>query len=134
MWILIFLLALVIFMMTIVFQGAESKTKATIVTAVTMFSILALILFLETNVHLVVQVLDAMFNFFAMAFVTVMEFIVTTMQLAIIAFFEGFIWLFMLVADFIGWLFVNSIWLFGQAPFTCSMAFAMLCVWGASGE
>lgn len=134
MGILIFLAILCALMLVVVFQGAESKTKASVVTAVTMLSILGFILFLETNVYLVVQALDAMFNFFAMVFVTVMEFIVTSLQFAIIAFFEGVVWLFVVVAKSVGWVFVNSIWLFGQAPITITMAFCMLCVWGASGE
>ena len=131
---IMFFVALVIFMLAIVFKNAESKSQASVATMVTIVGILGFVLFLETNLDLVCEMLDAASKLIAMTFVTVMEFIVTSLQFAIIAFFEGFIWLFTLIADCFGWVFVNSIWLFGQAPFTCSMSLAMLCVWGGSGS
>lgn len=131
---IMFFIALIVFMLGLVFKSTDSKTRTTIVTTVTILGILAFTLLLETNLHLIVEVLDAAFSFMTLAFVNTVEFVITSMHLAIVAFFEGFIWLFVVVAEAIGWVVVNSIWLFGQAPITCIIAFCMLCMWGASGE
>jgi hypothetical protein len=129
---ILILIILPIFMLGLVFSVTESKGRATVVTCLTVFGILAFVLLLETNLNLIVDILDSVFDFVGKTFVTIISGLVFTIQVTIVAFFEGFIWLFMLIGDAVGWLFVNSLWCYGQAPITITIAFCILCVWGAS--